>query len=230
MAQAISYAYAQNIRAEFAVYTNGDAWHVKRRIREKWVSVPDLPKGVDQDGAVPITELLWTLKALNPLLCKLGEPLVGEDARNFLGAMQAFFYGTNLLTQDINQDLRIATDNLLRSLWAAGDPSYQAGKFSTAQVHFEKYRKQANIGFEIVPGGDALWVEMKYLYANLMTMVEGVKGLNSGDLLVLRLATALLDYTASRCARLRDRRRIPRLPVACTTRCASISDTPWRST
>ncbi len=197
MDQAISYADARNIRAEFALYTNGDAWHVKRRIREEWVPAPDLPKRVDRNGSEPITELLRALKDSGPLLCKLGDPLVGQDAHDFLGAMQTFFYGTNLLTQDINQDLCVATDNLLRSLWAAGDPPYQCGKFSTAQAHLEKYRKHADLGFEIVLGRDSLWSEMKYLHASLVTMVDGAKGLNSGDLLVLRLATALLDYGQS---------------------------------
>jgi hypothetical protein len=129
MAQAISYAGAQTIQAEFAVYTNGDAWHVRRRVRKEWVPIPDLPQHVDQSAAEPITELLQTLKTLNPLLYKLGEPIAGEDAHDFLGAMQAFFIGRNLLTQNINHDLGIATDNLLRSLWAAGDPRYQCGKF-----------------------------------------------------------------------------------------------------
>jgi hypothetical protein len=197
MEQAISYADAQSIRAEFALYTNGETWHVKRRIRESWVSVPDLPTHVNHNGTEPITELLRALKRLNPILCKLGQPLAGQDAHHFLGAMQAFFAGATLLTQDINQDLGYATDNLLRSLLAAGDSPYQCGKFSTALIHFEKYRKQASIGFEILPGRDSLRVEMKHLYAHLLTMVEGTDGLSSADLLILRLATALLDYGQS---------------------------------
>jgi len=192
--QAISYADAQNIQAEFAIYTNGDTWHVKRRIRNQWVSVTDLPQQVDRNGTEPITELLRALEALNPLLCKLGETLTGENAWNFIGAMQEFFNGTNLLTEDIDADLRFATDNLLRCLGAAGDAHYQCGKFRAAESCFEKYRKAADIGFEILPGHDSLWSEMKHLHAALMSIVEGTKGVALGDLLVLRLSTALVDY------------------------------------
>jgi hypothetical protein len=194
MAQAISYADAQNIRAEFALYTNGDAWHVKRRIRDHWVPVTDLPQQVDRNGTESITELLRALAALNPLLCKLGETLTGQDASTFMDLLQEFFYGTNLLTEDIDADLRFAMDNLLRCLSSAGNEHYQAGKFAIAQNSFEKYRKQADIGSEMMPGGSSLWTEMKHLYAELMSIVEGTKGDALGDLLVLRLATALVDY------------------------------------
>jgi hypothetical protein len=197
MAQAISYADAQDIKAEFAVYTNGDVWHVKRRIRERWVSIPDLPQHVDRNGAEPIAEFLLALKDVQPLLYKLGQPLVGKDSHDFLGAMQVFFCGANLLTQEVNRDLGIATDNLLRTLWAAGDSPYQDGKFATALAHFEKYRQQANIGFEIYPSRNSLRTEMQQLHASLTYMLEGAEGLSSGDLLVLRLATALLDYGQS---------------------------------
>jgi hypothetical protein len=203
MAQAISYADAQNIRAEFAIYTNGETWHVKRRIRQEWVPVSDLPREIDRNGTEPVTELLRAMSVLNPLLCKLGETLVGKDAHDFLGAMQEFFHGRNLLTEDIDQDLRFATDNLLRSLWAAGDDHYQTGKFRAAQLHFEKYRKEADIGIEMAPAGDSMWMELKYLYAGLMHIVERTKGVVLENLLVLRLATSLVDY----CRGLREVRK-----------------------
>jgi hypothetical protein len=194
MAQAISYADAQSIRAEFAVYTNGDTWHVKRRVRQEWVSVIDLPREIDRNGTEPLAEFLRAMSVLNPLLCKLGQTLVGKDARDFLGAMQDFFNSPNLLTEDIDDHLRFATDNLLRSLWAAGDDHYQYGKFKAAQLHFEKYRKEADIGIGMAPAGDSLWTEMQYLHAGLMHILESTKGVGLGNLLVLRLATSLIDY------------------------------------
>lgn len=195
--QAISYADSQNIRAEFVVYTNGAEWYVKRRIREKWVGVIDLPFWIDESGAVPVTELLRALSLANPLLGNLHDSLGGTDARTFLGAMQQFFCGTNLLNVDINKNLSAAVDNLLRSLGAAGDTPYQNGKFNAARSYFEQYRKQADVGTEIVAGQDSLWREMQYLYGALLNIVEGTTGMAVGDLLVLRLATALLDYGRS---------------------------------
>lgn len=43
MNQAISYATASDMNAEFAVYTNGDVWWVRRRVKDVWVPIPDLP-------------------------------------------------------------------------------------------------------------------------------------------------------------------------------------------
>jgi len=50
MAQALSYADAPEIGAEFAVVTNGTDWQVRRRIQGKWCTVPDLPREIDQNG------------------------------------------------------------------------------------------------------------------------------------------------------------------------------------
>lgn len=59
------------------------------------------------------------------------------------------------------------------------------------------YRKRANIGFEISLGRESLWAEIRHLYASLISIVDGVNAPGSGNLSVLRLATALLDYGMS---------------------------------
>jgi predicted type IV restriction endonuclease len=53
MEQAVSYADAPDIRAEFAVVTNGTDWQVKRRIQGIWCPVPDLPREIDFHSATP---------------------------------------------------------------------------------------------------------------------------------------------------------------------------------
>src|SRR5437667_457000 len=68
MDQALSYADAPEIRAEFAVFTNGKEWHVQRRIAGKWTPVPDLPREIDRRSVEPITGLLGGLEVLAPLL------------------------------------------------------------------------------------------------------------------------------------------------------------------
>lgn len=194
MAQAISYADSQGLHAEFAVYTNGEEWHVKRRVRQEWVAIPDLPRHVDAQGSEPITELLCAMAKVDPLLYQLGQTLTGQDAKDFLSALQKLFYGNNLLTEDIDKDLRFAMDNLLRCLWAGGDDHYQDGKFRTARASFEAFRKRANIGYELYADGESLWVEMRQLHAGLMQIVDGTQGVAVGNLLVLRLAAALTHY------------------------------------
>jgi hypothetical protein len=90
MDQALSYADAPDIQAEFAIFTNGKDWQVKRRILGKWCSVPDLPREIDRQKTEPIAELLHGLDVLAPLLFKIHQTLTGEETQRFLGAMQRF--------------------------------------------------------------------------------------------------------------------------------------------
>jgi len=195
MEQAVSYADAPEIQAEFAVVTNGTEWRVKRRIQGKWCVVPDLPREVDHNGAEPLTELLRGLKALAPLLYKLDEPLAGEDARRFLHAMQELFCGMNVLTCDIEQDLRTATDNLLRVMSLADEhPNYRSGKLAYAVQHLESFRKRNGLGTEFFFNRDEIPQEIQYLHAELMRIVESAQGLSGGEVFLLRLLTALTEY------------------------------------
>lgn len=197
MSQAISYADAQTIRADFAVYTNGDEWRVQRRVGDRWVAVTDIPRDVSRIGTEPITEIFRACKDVAPLLYKLDETLAGDDARHFLDAMWMFFAGANMLNEDVDRDLLFATDNLLRVLSGAHEhPNYRFGKFDTARHHFELYRQKTGCGDEIGPmtGRDPLRVEKQYLHVALSHMVEHSDGLGSVDVLVLRLNVALLEY------------------------------------
>jgi hypothetical protein len=131
------------------------------------------------------------------LLHKLDEAIEGEDARLFLRGMQHFFIGSNVLTHEVDQDLRIATDNLLRVLALAdAHLAYRVGKLETARSHFEAYRKRAGFPLEICPmtGRDTIHQEMRYLHASLLSMIEDAQGLIGCEVLVLRIGVALLAY------------------------------------
>ncbi len=197
MEQAVSYASAQEIQAEFAVYTNGQVWHVKRRIRDQWIAVPDFPHQNTPSGGEQIFELLNCLHKAAPLLYKLDERLEDKEATKFLSVMQMFFNGVNLLTKDADRDLIFATDLLLRVLSSAnGPPDYRIGTLEAARQKFESYRKPRNLGFEIRPVMIEREVasEMPPLCAALQAMIEGAKGLAHCDILLLRLDMALSNY------------------------------------
>lgn len=144
----------------------------------------------------PLTEQLRGFQQLCPLLYKLDEEVSGDDARRFLGAMQRFFHARNILTQDIDQNLLVAADNLLRVLWASGDLPYQFGKLATAKTHFEAYRTRAGFGFELYTANSyaELWQEIRDLHGSLANMLEPSPDIANGNLLVFRLCVALLEY------------------------------------
>ena len=197
MAQAISYADARDIQAEFAVYTNGGEWHVKRKVQRDWVEVPDLPTRSIEPSGPMLGEILDALHEAAPLLHKLDEPLSDKDAECFLGAMQTFFHGHNMLTAEVDAYLCTATDHLLRVLSVRNaDLSYQWDKLHTAWRNWEAYRKRAgstSVIHEVDTGGriDAACSSLHYSLENLVREAPTPR---SCDALVLRLDVALLDY------------------------------------
>src|SRR6266508_1864144 len=195
MDQAMSYADAPNIQAEFALVTNGKDWQVKRRIQGKWCAVPHLPREIDRQKSEPITDLLRGLDVLAPLLFKLDQPLAGEDAQRFLAAMQCFFHGTKLLTFEIDRDLLIATDNLLRvSSLADEHANYRSDKLASAVKHFELYRSRKGFAINIFSSHESIPDELQSIHASLMNIVETAQGLSGGEVFLLRLDVALAEY------------------------------------
>ena len=148
-------------------------------------------------GREPLTEILRGLKYVAPVLHKLDEPLAGVEAQVFLGAIQAFFYGSNILTWDVDEDLRVGTDNLLRVLATVGyHPNYRFGKLADARASFEEFRKRQALGFALtdVLGQGRIATDLQYLHAGLLDMLENAMALPTADLRVLRLVVALLEY------------------------------------
>lgn len=196
MEQAISYADAQEIGAEFAVYTNGDIWHVKRRVQDRWITVADLPRMIDREGTIPINQLLSSLAYICPLLSKIDEPAAGDNARQFLNALQSLCNGHKYAIGDSDQHLLNATDNLLRVLTVLNDPKYQYGKLQTAQHALERYRKTAGFALEFLPAhtGLPLSASFREMCGPISFMVDSTADLAAPDVLLLRVISAIIHY------------------------------------
>lgn len=197
--QAVSYANAEGIRAEFALYTNGGAWLVKRRVNDRWVGVPELPITVSGRPTETIVFLLGAFQDLCPLLYQVGQPTDGGEARRYMEAMQRFFGGANSITLTADKELLHATDNLLRVLQAPHwDAHYRHSKLSWAYKYFEDFTTNRRLAAVIPPFGSSdLHVEMLHLHAALMTIAESFGDLEGIDVLLLRLNVALTEYGQS---------------------------------
>lgn len=197
MDQAVSYAGAEGVGAEFAVYTNGESWHVQRRIQQTWTAVTDIPPSKEAHGTGSIDDLLLTMEAVAPLLHKLDEPLEGIDARTFLGVMQRFFCGSNLLTKGLDKSLRFGTDNLLRVLSVGPeDRHYTRDKLAVAGKCFEEFRKRRSLGCELPEIGEneKTYFYMQQLMVSMLHMIERAHDFTGLDARVIQLNVALLDY------------------------------------
>jgi len=195
--QAISYADASRIQAEFAVYTNGTQWLVRRKIQGTWTGIIDLPALTAPDPAIPLSAILSTMYTVGPLLHKLDEPLSGAEARRYLEAMQRFFHGHNLLTEQTEDEICYATDNLLRVLSAGGEEAkYCLGKLQTSRGYWERFRARTGAGRFIpeVDEGDLLRIAWGRLHNALSDLISGAAKPLGANLLLLRLDLSLLDY------------------------------------
>jgi hypothetical protein len=202
--QAISYADAQTIKAEFVVYTNGHHWMARRRVRGEWVEIADLPpRALTDDPQRSLRDLLECVSEVAPLIYKLDERLENRDAECFLFAMQNFFHAGNLLTEITTKKLYHGLDRLLRLLSVRdAHPNYQWEKLNHAWQEWELYRKASGVGQSFGPPdeGDHFAMQLSRIHSEVESMVDGAPKPYSADVLLLRLTVTLLKY-AETCAR-----------------------------
>jgi hypothetical protein len=196
--QAISYADAQGMDAEFVLYTNGSTWIVRRKVGREWVEVPDLPiKAREETERHAFGDILHALDLVCSLVCKLDDPLSDAEAECLLATLQVFFHGQNFLTIELAPELCHATDNLLRALSVRnGHIDYQWQKLGHARQHWEAYGKQIGSAHRIheMDGAGFIDAEMGMIRYALEEMMRAAGAPRSADVLLLRLDVALLDY------------------------------------
>lgn len=197
MEQAISYADAQRIQAEFAVYTNGDVWDVRRRIRTGWVPAIDLPIIGGVAANSDLVDHLLVLQSIQPMLHKLDSPIKGAEAARLLSAMQCFFNGSHSWCYAQDQGLLDAADNLLRVF---ADPrahiDYRFGKLIHAVSCLQAYAKNQGLTFHLIPIGpqSTLSNELRFAKAQWQDIAVRSKDLQAADVPLIHLISALLDY------------------------------------
>ena len=107
MDQALSYADANQVRAKFAIYTNGDIWRVKRKIGREWVDIPDLPKTIGSEIEVRIDELISSINDFMPALYWLNRSVPAGSAKMYFNCLQRLFH---------SQCYPLNSDNLISAI------------------------------------------------------------------------------------------------------------------
>lgn len=195
--QAISYAVSVNVSAEYAIYTNGTAWQVKRKIEGEWNAVADIPTSGPARPIGCIDEFLRTVQDLSPLLNKLDEPLSGKDARIYLEALQRFFHGRNVITAAADHDLCCATDLVLRVLSTGPtERHYTRSKLSSAAERAESFRMKSGVGSPLtgIHENEPVYIFMSVFAGSLHAMMEPGRVIGGINHELVRLMMALLDY------------------------------------
>ena len=103
--RAISYADANTIKAKYAIFTNGDVWLVKRKIKNEWVLVPDINRKVDLVDHLTIDELIQDINELEQTLYWFDHHIGKEEAHAYFHVLQRLFHGKQFPIDQINSDL-----------------------------------------------------------------------------------------------------------------------------
>lgn len=193
MAQAINYASLPDVNAEFAVYTNGDAWWVRRCVHGQWVAVPDIPTFYDQKVDGDWRDILLAVGCLSPVLFWLDEVVPAKTASRYFGALQEFFRAENEVTAGTDRKLLWTADHVLRVLDdVTRHLNYTGGKMSHACDGLNKYWQER--GVEPSFGGGVLWEMAHHTWADLSNLLDGSRDTVSLDYQIMRVIQSLLSY------------------------------------
>lgn len=193
MRQAISYATAADVDAEFAVYTNGTLWWVRRRIRGQWVPVSDIPLFRDGSPSIDWRDALLAVDRLAPILFWLDKVVPAKLAPRYFGALQRFFYANNEVTAGTDRKLLRTAEHVLRVLDDATRHSgYTCGKMAQACDSLNSYWEKR--GVELSFGADDFGEMAHHAWAHLSNQIDGAGNVVSLDHQALRVIQSLLRY------------------------------------
>lgn len=161
------------------------------------VAEPKAPAPIQSESNAPvlITDLLQTIDSIAPLCYGLDRPLAGLDAKTYIEGLQQFFHGWNFINRPIDQRLRIAADNLLRTILARGNIHYSLGKLETSAAYLASFLGDGETKeFGKLPAISDVRMGMHEMAADLSIYLGKNKTIPLPDLLVLRVMLPLAEY------------------------------------
>jgi hypothetical protein len=197
--QAISYASADSIKAEYAICTNSLIWAVRRKVERDWVIVPDIPPRIRQQvRCTNLLDFVHISQSLMPLLYWLYRPVPKEYAQYFLG-LHNFFASYVIFMEDVNPILWDATESLLRvhkhdvTLMSP----YSSKKMQEACKGFISYFTSIGVESQIqepLNFYDETRSMTSLLLYNFSELAKNSYGLRYGEARFIRFITSLLQY------------------------------------
>jgi hypothetical protein len=196
-------SYANFLKAEFIVFTNGNLWIVKRQIQGEWYPVSDIPRKSDSEATETLTDWLIFFDRLKPILFWIHRQIPYNCAYKFLDFLQVFFAG-RIHLEAFDRNLLKGTDFLLRVIAGGTDQTevghkvehYELSTFRAAYGTFQKYfQKIGNVALNLE------YMDLVDFRGLLATLWDGFEELvkvqnNIGiaDAKLVRFDLALLQY------------------------------------
>lgn len=195
--QAISYAASKQMMAEYAVFSNGRQWIVKRLMNNEWVTIPDIPKLLNNEYQNKLEPFIIELQDILPSLYWIDKPVPTNEAKDFFSCLDEVFYGHSLFNSGLNKNLKFTTDLVLRILSDFdAHEGYVHGKISGALSQINQFRE--SIGEKNVFIFDESKSTIRELVldciSHLRNMANASKGIGNADIKLIRFNLALFEY------------------------------------
>jgi len=207
--QAISYADANTMKAKYAVFTNGDVWIVKRKVKGEWLDVPDISKRIDENYKVDLETLIRAIDDFRPVFYWLNQTIPRKDAKAFFSQLQVIFNGSTFPLDCLDKNMRFATDNLLRVISCddSDDARYRLDKMLFVCKSYGEYVSRVlqndtrHLSFKDYSLRE-MAVHFQIYFNNI---VENSRGITGEEIAFNRFIFALLQYLVKSIKREKDR-------------------------
>lgn len=196
--QAVS--YANDMGAQFVVYTNSFLWIVKRKIGDEWVDVPDINKYADSLVSRDLETLLSDVSELKPIFYWLHNPVPDKYAQHFLKILQSVLsawihfgcFDSSLLS-GIDHLLRVASSEIGKP-----DDHYETKKIFIAYKDLMRYFEKIDfkpVISESDPVGYPVDEVLDFLNMDFDELAKNSKGIKYPDIHLIGFARMILIYT-----------------------------------
>jgi hypothetical protein len=197
--QAVS--YANYLKAEFVLITNGNHWIAKRNLNGEWIGITDIPSHFNLETQETITSTLRFVDRIKPVLYWMYQEIPKEHAREFFFFLNEFFRPEYSSTR-ADRDLQVVVDSLLRILGGSGFQQlefeiteYEMEKIEVAIRCCESFINKAGVGLSSF-GDDFKGHDFRALLGGLTSQLDEIlstqKDLDFDNIMIIRMANSII--------------------------------------
>jgi predicted type IV restriction endonuclease len=200
--------YATGLKTQFAIYTDGQNWIVKRLLSGHWIDINDIPPKTRFNQKSNLPSMLWFVSHIQPLLFWIYRTVPAEKSPRFFRELDTFTYFVGFTyLRDLNDNLHLGINSLVKILFQQPSESnqtsflineYRTKNFLIALSFFQKYFEDIgqrgvlieNLDLETRTFNEAV----ECLYVELNSLALNLSNIFSKEVLFLRFGVSLLRY------------------------------------
>jgi hypothetical protein len=176
--------------------------HIIKSRHELWVQQTLAKETSNQKKELlPISDLLYLIEDIRPLLLWLYRPVPTREAQSFFSALNNIWQSHGIVTEEIDSNLAYGVDSFLRplasGLFRSNDHGYTQHNVYFASERFAQYFQDRGFKWDVVPSHLDTEILLFYFKRNLDEINKNSKLLDKNEANIVRLALYILSYYKS---------------------------------